>query len=279
MPRYSILIDVSKCNGCHNCFLACRDEYCENDYPAYSAAQPLSGQFWMQVREIERGAYPQPKLAYIPIPCLHCESAPCMDAAKDGAVYRREDGIVLIDPQKAKGQEAIVAGCPYRVIFWNADLQIPQKCTLCAHRLDEGEKMPRCVESCPTGALLFGDRDDPRSEIAKRMAALETEDFHPEFNTQPLVKYFGIPKRFIAGEVVLKDRQDECARDVAVLLEGDGRSLETATDIFGDFEFEGLKTNTPYRVIVKKPGYVHRRIEVTLQKDVNLGEVVLEPAA
>ncbi|MGD9209964.1 MAG: hypothetical protein PVI90_04280 [Desulfobacteraceae bacterium] len=279
MPRYSIFIDVNKCSGCHNCFLACRDEYFENDYPGYSAPQPLDGQFWMQVKEIERGTYPRPKVAYIPTPCLHCASAPCMDAAKDGAVYRRDDGIVIIDPQKAKGQDAIAAACPYRVIYWNADLQVPQKCTMCAHRLDEGEKMPRCVEACPTGALVFGDLDDPDSEIAKLIANLKTEDLHPEFNTQPLVKYSGLPKRFIAGEVVLKDQQDECAQNVVVQLEGNGEVVKTITDTFGDFEFEGLQANTAYCLVIKKEGYIDQKMELTLKSDVDLGEVILEPAA
>lgn len=277
MPRYSLLIDVSKCSGCHNCFLACRDEYYENDYPSYSAAQPLDGQFWMQIKEIERGSYPRPKLAYIPTPCMHCEEAPCMDAAKNGAVYRRDDGIVLIDPDKAKGQEAITAACPYRVIFWNTDTQTPQKCTLCAHRLDEGERMPRCVESCPTGALVFGDLDDPKSEIAKLAATAQLEALHPEFKTAPLVKYIGLPKRFVAGEVVMRDNPGECAQGVAVALSGQGLALETRTDIFGDFEFEGLEKNSAYQVKISADGYVDKAIEVRTLKDVNLGEVVLEP--
>lgn len=277
MPRYSILIDVSKCTGCHNCFLSCRDEYFENDYPKYSAAQPLDGQFWMQIKEIERGSYPQPKLSYIPTPCMHCESAPCMDAAKDGAVYRRDDGIVIIDPDKAKGQEAIAAACPYRVIFWNADTQLPQKCTLCAHRLDEGEKMPRCVESCPTGAMVFGDLDDPKSEIAKLAASANMETFHPEFKTDPLVKYIGLPKRFVAGEVVMQDNPGECAQGVSVSLSGGGINLETKTDVFGDFEFEGLQKKENYQISVSADGYVDRQLAFTTHKDVNLGEVVLAP--
>lgn len=137
--------------------------------------------------------------------------------------------------------------------------------------------MPRCVESCPTGALVFGDLDNPESEIVKLAAELGTEFLHPEFNTQPLVQYVGLPKRFIAGEVVLKDRQDECAKDVAILLEGDGQTVETASDLFGDFEFNGLKSDTSYRVILKKEGYADREVEVTPKRDVNLGEVLLEP--
>jgi Fe-S-cluster-containing dehydrogenase component len=231
----------------------------------------------MQIKEIERGSYPQPKLSYIPTPCMHCEAAPCMDASKDGAVYRRDDGIVLIDPEKAKGQTAIAAACPYRAIFWNADAQLPQKCTLCAHRLDEGEKMPRCVESCPTGALVFGDLDDPGSEISKLAAAADLEELHPEYDAKPMVKYLGLPKRFVAGEVVMSDNPGECAQGVQISIKGGGIDLETKTDLFGDFEFEGLKKNENYQININLAGYADKQIEFTTRKDVNLGEIVLEP--
>ena len=277
MTRYGMLIDITKCNGCYNCFLACRDEYYGNDYPPYSAAQPLSGQFWMQMAEIERGSYPKPKLAYIPKPCLQCQDAPCMEAATGGAVYRREDGIVIIDPQKARGQAAIVSACPYRVIFWNPQLELPQKCTFCAHRLDEGEALPRCVEACPTTALTFGDLDDPNSDIAKLVAAGHAEVLHPEFETDPNVLYRGIPRRFIAGEVVLQDKQGECAQGVRVVLSGPDGQQETLSDSYGDFEFEGLAKNTAYTVSVSHGGYTARTFEVVTRKDVNLGEIVLEP--
>ena len=277
MSRYSILIDVTKCSGCYNCFLACRDEYYDNSYPSYSAAQPLNDQFWMQIKEVERGTYPKPKVAYIPAPCMHCEDAPCIDAAKDGAVYRRQDGIVIIDPDKAQGQEAIVNACPYRVIFWNKESQLPQKCTMCAHLLDKGEKQPRCVESCPTGALAFGDLDDPASDIAKLVGASKVEDLHPEFATSPLVKYIGLPKRFVAGEVVWKDNTGECAKGVTVALSGGGLALETKTDAYGDFEFEGLSKNETYEIDIDAAGYAARKVRFTTLKDVNLGEIVLEP--
>ncbi len=278
MARLSILIDVDKCNGCYNCFLACRDEYYDNDYPPYSAAQPLNGQFWMAIKEIERGTYPRPKLSYIPVPCMHCQDAPCMDAAENGAVYRRDDGIVIIDPEKAKGQEGIVHACPYRVIYWNEQSQLPQKCTLCAHRLDGGEKEPRCVESCPTGALVFGDLDDPQSEISRLSARLNTEAFHPEFGTDPQVRYHALPKRFIAGEVVLADCQDECAAGARVRLEGPGTVQETLSDSYGEFEFDGLKKNTAYRVLIQKQGYAPRKFDLVTRTDINLGEVLLEPS-
>lgn len=276
MSKYSILIDVNKCTGCYNCFLSCRDEYYGNDYPSYSAAQPLNGQFWMQLEEIERGIYPKPKLSYIPKPCMHCENAPCIDAAKDGAVYRREDGIVIIDPEKAKGQKALVNACPYRVIFWNEEKDIAQKCTMCAHRLDEGEKVPRCVESCPTEALVFGDLDDPNSEISKLSAGLETQSLRPEFKTDSLVQYVGLPKQFVAGEVIYKDNAGECAPGVKVVLSG-AQDAETVTDIFGDFEFEGLDKNETYEIVVNAEGYVEQKVAFTTYYDVNLGEIILEP--
>jgi Fe-S-cluster-containing dehydrogenase component len=277
MARLSMLIDITKCSGCHNCFLACRDEYFGNDYPGYSAPQPLEGQYWMQVKEIERGTWPKPKLDYIPLPCQHCETAPCIDAAADGAVYRRNDGIIIIDPEKAKGQKDIVNSCPYRVIWWNSDLRLPQKCTMCAHMVDAGEPVPRCAEACPTGALVFGDLDDPKSDISVAMAAVQTEDYHPEFKTAPLVKYVGIPKRFVVGEVVRKDMPGECAQGVSVTLDGEGISRATQTDSYGDFEFEGLDKNKKFQVRVDLKGYASMIIDVNTQIDVDLGEIVLEP--
>jgi Fe-S-cluster-containing dehydrogenase component len=276
MTRLGLLVDITKCSGCHNCFLACRDEYYDNDYSPYSAPQPLDGQFWMQVKEIERGSYPKPKLDYIPLPCLHCEDAPCIAAAADNAVYRREDGFVIIDPEKAKGQKAVVNACPYRVVFWNKDLDIPQKCTMCAHRLDEGDREPRCVEACPTGALTFGDLDDPGSTISKYVAEKKLEAFHPEYGTKPTVMYVGIPKRFVAGEVVRDDDRGECAEGVSVTLEGDGVKLETASDSYGDFEFEGLDRNKAFKVTIELDGYATKVFDITTHTDVNLGEIILE---
>jgi NAD-dependent dihydropyrimidine dehydrogenase PreA subunit len=182
----------------------------------------------------------------------------------------------MIDPEKAKGQEAIVNACPYRVIFWNAEKQIPQKCTMCAHRLDEGEKMPRCVESCPTGALVFGDLDDPNSEISQLSKKLAPESLNPEYKTDSLVKYVGLPKHFVAGEIVYKDNEGECAPGVKVILTGGGQNREAVTDIFGDFEFEGLDKNTTYTVAVSAKGYAPWQTDFTTHKDVNLGEIVLE---
>jgi Fe-S-cluster-containing dehydrogenase component len=278
VKKYAMIVDVTRCNGCYNCFLACRDEYCGNDYPGYSAAQPYSGQFWMRIIEKERGQYPKVKVAYTPILCMQCENAPCIEAALNGAAYRRADGVVIIDPPKAKGQKQIVDACPYRVIYWNEEKNIPQKCTFCAHLLDQGWKEPRCVESCPTKALVFGDMSDPNSEISKIMAAAEDklEVLHPEYGLVPRVQYIGIPKRFIGGEVVLRDRKDECAAGVKVTLSSkDGADKVTRTDNYGDFEFEGLDADRDYTVLVEHSGYSPKKAKVRTTIDTYLGEILL----
>jgi Fe-S-cluster-containing dehydrogenase component len=274
MARYGMVIDIYKCCGCYNCFLACRDEYCGNDFPGYSAAQPPEGQFWIKVLEKERGKYPKVKLAYTPVLCQHCEDAACIKAGRDGAVYRRPDGIVIIDPVKAKGQKQIVAACPYRVIEWNEESQLPQKCTFCAHMVDKGEKEPRCVEVCPTDALVFGDLDDPKSKVAQLVAAGNTESLHPEYGLKEKVVYLNIPRKFVAGTVVYGDT-DECAEGATVTLSGNGQKMTTKTSLFGDFEFEGLADNTDYTVKVEAKGYKPKELSAKTTTDVYLGVIML----
>jgi Fe-S-cluster-containing dehydrogenase component len=208
-----MVIDITKCTGCYNCFLACRDEFAGNAYPGYAAAQPMSGMNWIRVIEKERGQYPKVKVAYTPLTCMQCENPGCLKVAQNKAVYRRPDGIIMIDPVKAKGQKQIVSGCPYRVIEWNEEQQVPQKCILCAHMLDKGEKVPRCVESCPTGALLFGDLDDAKSEIAKVMASGKTEIMHAEYGMKEKVQYISLPKKFVAGTIIYGDLDESPTGD------------------------------------------------------------------
>lgn len=278
MARYGMVIDVGRCLGCFSCFLACRDEHAGNDYRPVSVAQPPAGQSWIQVRERERGSFPKVKVSYIPVPCLHCTQASCITAATGGAVYRRRDGIVLIDPDKAAGQRDIVSACPYRVIFWNEEKNLPQKCTFCAHLLDDGWKEPRCVEACPTRALVFGDLDDPESDVSRLRAAGGVEELHPEFGMEPLVRYSGLPARFVAGEIVFGDKLEECAAGVAVTLRRGPQRLTTETDNYGDFEFEGLDGDAEYTLKVDHAGYEPRELPVRTKTDLNVGTIVLDPA-
>ena len=274
MARYGMIMDVTKCNGCYNCFLACKDEYCGNEFPPYSASQPMTGHYWMRIIEKERGKFPKVKVAYTAVPCMHCDKPTCVKLAQDGAIYQRPDGIVIIDPEKAKDHKELLSTCPYRVIYWNEEKQLPQKCTLCAHLLDQGWKEPRCVEVCPTGALLFGDLDDPNSEISKIIASGKTEALHPEYGLKEKVRYIGLPKRFVAGAVVLADTE-ECGEGIKVTLEGEGEKKTVLTDNYGDFEFEGLPPDKTYTVRVEAPGYRKQQFEVKTNVDVYLGDIFL----
>ena len=274
MARYGMLIDCEKCIGCYNCFLTCQDEFCGNTYEGYSAAAPMSGHNWMRVIDKERGQYPKVKVSYTPKTCMHCENAACIATAQDNAVFRRPDGIVVIDPQKAKGQKQIVSACPYRVIEWNEQEQLPQKCNMCAHLLDAGEKEPRCVESCPTGAIVFGDLSDPQSDISKLLKEKSWEPLTPEFKLNGKVLYSGLPKRFISGTVIYQDK-NQCAENIQVELQGGPATMTCATNGFGDFEFEDLEAGRTYTVVIEQSGYAKTAIDIQTHKDVHIGEILL----
>ncbi len=98
-----MVIDVDRCMDCNDCFLADKDEFTGNDFPPYSVAQPWSGHRWMNIMRTERGQYPLVQVAYRPTPCLHCDDAPCIKDSPAGTVYKRDDGLVIIDPVKAEG--------------------------------------------------------------------------------------------------------------------------------------------------------------------------------
>ncbi len=299
MTRYGMVVDITRCNGCYNCFLACRDEHCGNEFPPYSASQPRTGHYWMRVVEKERGQYPKMKVTYTAIPCMHCDKPRCVEVARAGAepdvIYQRDDGIVLIDPGKAAGRKDLLSSCPYRVIFWNEEKQLPQKCTFCAHLLDKGWKEPRCAEACPTRALVFGDLDDPESDVSRLVASGNTEALHPEYGMADKVAYIALPKRFVAGTVVLGDT-DGCGEDAEITLEaretprsggalnpesvlaGTATLRSTRADNYGDFEFEGLASNATYVVTVAVAGYQTQELMTRTNQDVYLGEITLVPS-
>ena len=273
-PRYGLVIDISRCSGCYNCFLACKDEHCGHDYPGYTAAQPMTGHRWINLKETERGRYPKVKVSYTPIPCMHCRQAPCIQQAKGEAVYRRADGIVIIDPVKAKGQKQLIEACPYGVIYWNEEKNLPQKCTFCAHLLDRGWKEPRCVELCPAGALVFGDLDDPQGEAARIIAENHTETLLPESGCKENVVYIGLAKKFIAGTVAYADT-DEVAGGATVIQAKDWNKKTIKANGFGDFEFEGLDSDTNYSIRIEAPSYQAHEQHVKTLTDRYLGVIML----
>jgi len=267
----ALVIDVSKCNGCYNCQIACKDEHCGNDWMPYAKPQPDTGQFWLKMVEEERGTVPKVRVTYTPTLCMHCAEAPCIPACSRQAIYRRDDGIVIIDPEKCNGCGDCINECPYKAIYLNEDLNVAQKCTMCAHLLDRGWKEPRCVDACPTEALKFGEEDELKDLISK------AEVLHPEFKTRPRVYYIGLPGRFVAG-AVYDPGEDKCVEDATAILTdtGTGEKLTIKTDNYGDFWFENMKDDHTYSLKVEKNGYTPSEIEdICTRKDVNVGDIEL----
>jgi tetrathionate reductase subunit B len=209
------VIDVATCNGCHACQVVCKDEHvgndgchaCQvvckdehvgNDWTPIARPQPDTGQFWLDLTERVRGTVPKVKVAYRPHLCMHCRTAPCIDACTvEGALYTRDDGLVIIDPVKCTGCKNCVDACPYSAIYFNDDLNIAQKCTGCAHLLDDGWTEPRCADACPTLALRLMDED--AAETQELIAAAEVWKPARKDELQPRVYYLNLPRKFIAG--------------------------------------------------------------------------------
>jgi tetrathionate reductase subunit B len=231
----------------------------------------------MRVVETTRGTIPKVRTSYVPTPCQHCDNAPCMAASTGGAIYKRPDGIVVIDPAKSVGQKQLVAACPYGAIYWNDALNIPQKCTGCAHLVDnppltgQPRAMPRCVDACPTGALQWGEYTD----LKGTWDAAET--MHPEYNTSPRVRYNQLPKRFIAG-ALYDPVQDICLEGANITLTDltDSSKYSVKTDNYGDFWFEQLPVGHVYSLQIEMAGYYGKTLGAVYPgKDLNLGDIAL----
>jgi Fe-S-cluster-containing dehydrogenase component len=277
MKKWLLVIDVEKCENCNNCFLSCKDEHVDNDWPGVAAPQPGEGPGWIAIQSKERGQYPFIDVAYLPTPCMHCDDAPCITAARDGAVFKRPDGIVLIDPLKAKGQEQLIRACPYGAIRWNDALGLPQKCTLCAHLLDGGWTKTRCVQACPTGALSLRHLEEV--ETQSLIANERLEVYEPGRKTAPRVYYKNLhrfTRCFIGGSVArrLEGGPEECAAGANVtLLDPTGTVIaECTADAFGDFKFDTLKENSGRYTL--RIAYAERApitAEVDLKESINTG--------
>ncbi|SDE71133.1 4Fe-4S dicluster domain-containing protein [Sporomusa acidovorans] len=263
------VIDVENCNGCYTCQLVCKDEHVENDWSPIAKPQPDTGHFWLKMTEKTHGQVPKVKLEYVPQGCVHCDNAPCMKAAKNEAVYKRPDGLVLIDPEKSQGQKEIVEACPYHAVYWNEALQIPQKCTGCAHLVDEG-KEPRCVEACPHECIKFGEESELADLIAKAEIML------PEVGAKPRVYYVNLPKLFVAG-LVYDAQKDEIIENAKVSLtcKTTGAVLQATTDDFGDFWFKKLAAGN-YGLTISAQGYETYEEAIIVDQSLNVGDIALQ---
>ena len=170
MTQYAIVTDLNRCVGCLACMVACK---AVNNVPV--------GNYWNKVLRIgpslTEGATSSHdvEMYYLPVSCQHCDNPECVSVCPTGASYKRDDGVVLVDHSKCIGCQYCVMACPYGVRAYDTskDKGGIEKCTMCAHLIDKGEK-PACVKHCPGQARKFGDLDDPESDVSKLRAAKKT---------------------------------------------------------------------------------------------------------
>lgn len=174
MTKYAMCIDPNKCIGCNACRVACQMQW---------SLSPSV--YFNRLEEHVEGEYPKLSSIFVPVQCQHCDKPPCEKVCPTKATYKREDGVVLIDADKCIKCKYCMAACPYNARVIN-EQGMPQKCSFCAEYVAKGEK-PACVSTCMCGVRIFGDIDDPGSEISKYLAS------HKTVNIQGTSMYYVLP--------------------------------------------------------------------------------------
>ncbi len=274
MKKWNMIVDASRCNNCYNCFVATKDEYVDNEFSGYTAPQPLHGHAWVDIESTESGQWPMVETHFRPVMCNHCDDAPCMKAATNNAIRKREDGIVIIDPEKSKGQKQIVDACPYGAIYWNEELQIPQAWPFDAHLLDRGWEKTKLESVCPTGvfrSLKVSDQEMKRIADKEGLSTLESNS-----EARPRVYYKNnhlFEACFLGGTVVTRiDGREECVEGALVkVLQGDLELGHSQSDAFGDFKIDQLSQDLgPVTLRVEFASNVQTR-ELVISDSVYIG--------
>jgi tetrathionate reductase subunit B len=176
--RWGMLVDQRRCIGCHSCSIACKSE---NNVPLG---------FWRSwIKGLQKGTYPDVGNHFLRRLCNHCDVAPCVQVCPVQATVRREeDGVVVMYYGKCIGCGMCISACPYDARFFNPIRNTADKCDFCSARIEQGLQ-PACVEACVSRALVFGDLDDPSSEISRKLASVSASVIKPELGTKPKVFY------------------------------------------------------------------------------------------
>ena len=278
MKSWHLIVDVARCHDCNDCFLADKDEFVDNEFPPYSAAQPWHGHRWMNIKRKERGQYPLVETAYLPMPCMHCDAAPCLTA--DGAVYKRPDGLVIIDPVKAKGRKEIVASCPYSVIYWNEEKELAAEVHRlrppARRRLDRDALQPGVpdrghqVRDGRGGRLRAPGRGrGPRAlpRLARHRAARLVQE------PAPLGE--GVRRRAASSSATPTSAPRARASRSAARAP---RPSRAPADIFGEVKVDHLEPGHEYTVSIEADGYQPAEMTVRVDASLNAGTVVLQKA-
>ncbi len=190
--RYGMVIDLRKCFGCHACSVSCKAEQ----------GGPL-GFYKSWVIQNEKGGFPHVKRKFIPVLCNNCDDPACITVCPvddnekyEGtkATWKRPDGIVVVDEAECIGCGYCVYGCPYGMRYLDPRTDTAQKCDFCQHRVDQG-LLPACVNTCNAKARIFGDLNDPSSEISKFIAKNKVQALRPFMGTEPEVFYVELDQK------------------------------------------------------------------------------------
>ena len=249
-------IDVAKCNGCYNCQLACKDEHVGNDWaPIRTSPSPRSASFGARSRRTSAARSPKVKIHYISQLCNHCENASCLNACPENAIYRRDDGLVILStPRPAPAAASVWTPARMTPSFFNKDLNIAQKCTGCAHLLDNGYKLPRCVDACPDGRHHYSAKKRTcRTSLSARRYAC------PKRATTPRCITATFPANSSPARcTTLSKKRSSSARAVRATI--GGKTVEVLSDEYGDFWFKGLAVGK-YDVVIEAPGFEYKVFE------------------
>ena len=192
MPNYGFAIDLRKCIGCHACTIACKAEH----------EIPIGvNRCW--VKTVEKGTFPAVRRFFFPVLCNQCDAAPCVRICPTNALFKRPDGIVDLHSDVCIGCRACMVACPYDQLFIDPNTRTAEKCNFCANRV-ENELLPACVSVCPTECRIFGDLDDPTSELARIARAEAVTVRKPEKGTIPKVFYIGAEESAIRPEAAVR---------------------------------------------------------------------------
>jgi len=192
VANYGFAIDLRKCIGCHACTIACKAEH-----------QIPIGVNRCWVKTVEQGSFPSTRRFFFPVLCNQCDAAPCMAICPTRALFKRRDGIVDLHSDVCIGCRACMVACPYDQLFIDPNTHTAEKCNFCANRV-ENELLPSCVAVCPTECRIFGDLDDPTSEVARIAQAQGTAVRKPEKGTVPKVFYIAAEATTIEPEIAAR---------------------------------------------------------------------------
>ena len=185
VKKYGFVIDPRRCIDCRACLVACR---AENNVPLNYTRN------WVYDQGVQ-GDFPNLTQQFVPYNCMHCDEPPCVEACPSQATYKRkEDGIVVIDQEACIGCGLCLEACPYHVRYLNPQTGKADKCNACLQRIQQGE-MPACVATCVGGSRLFGDLNDPNSEVSQALASAKSIKRLPAVgvDTGPNIYYINEP--------------------------------------------------------------------------------------